>query len=119
VLERDPIVVTTGTTPQPGETLEVTAGDDGWPELESVASALGAAGVIDALVEGGPTLAGGFWRAGLIDRGVWYLAGRVGGGSGRSVFSGLFATLEQARGIEIIDVRRLGTDLRVEFVMED
>lgn len=119
VLERKALVVSTKESSQPGEELIVPARSDGRPDLGVVAATLGEAGFIDVMVECGPTLAGEMWTAGLIDRGVWYLAAKLAGGTGKNVFGRAFRTLSEAGEIEIIDIRKVGADLRVEFVVED
>jgi diaminohydroxyphosphoribosylaminopyrimidine deaminase/5-amino-6-(5-phosphoribosylamino)uracil reductase len=119
VLERKALVVSTKESSQPGEELIVPARSDGRPDLGVVAATLGEAGFIDVMVECGPTLAGEMWTAGLIDRGVWYLAAKLAGGTGKNVFGRAFRTLSEANEIEIIEIRKVGADLRVEFVVED
>jgi diaminohydroxyphosphoribosylaminopyrimidine deaminase/5-amino-6-(5-phosphoribosylamino)uracil reductase len=84
-------------------------------DLANMLDDLGARGVVDLLVEGGPTLAGSFWRQELVDRGVFYVAGALAGGRGHGVFNGDFATIGELRPIEITGVDRIGPDLRVEF----
>ena len=67
------------------------------------------------LVEGGAGISASLWEARLVDHGVWYLAGKVAGGIGSGVFDRPIANISHATDIEIIDVRRVGTDLRVEW----
>jgi diaminohydroxyphosphoribosylaminopyrimidine deaminase/5-amino-6-(5-phosphoribosylamino)uracil reductase len=69
-------------------------------------------------VEGGPGIAGAMWQQGLIDGGVFYLGARLAGGVGRGVFTDSWSTLAYATEIGITDVRRLGADLRVEWVIK-
>jgi diaminohydroxyphosphoribosylaminopyrimidine deaminase/5-amino-6-(5-phosphoribosylamino)uracil reductase len=120
VFGRNPLVVgstTTGAaeTGSHWETALVDPGPDGLPDLAGALRAIGDRGLLDVLVEGGPTLAGALWKQGLVDRGVFYLAGRIAGGTGLAVFDAVFATLEEARTIEIVDVNRLGRDLRIDW----
>ncbi len=119
VFRRNPIVVSSGEIAQPGEELIVPPGQDGRPDLLMAAASLGRAGWVDVMVEGGPTLAGELLAAGLIDRGVWYMASKLAGGIGHTAFNREFRTLSDARRVEIVDVRKVGADLRVEFLMED
>ena len=93
----------------------VAPGVGGWTNLRAAAGALGERGILEVLVEGGPRLAGSLWREGLIDRGVFYLAARMGGGEGWPVMKGVFATLSQAERITIDDVQRVGEDVRVAW----
>ena len=118
LLNRAALIVSDGAVEQPGEVLVVRSDQDGRLNLAGVATSLGELGFIDVLIEAGPTLAAAMWEAGLIDRGVWYMASKVAGGRGRNVFGGAFRTLSDAADIDIIDVRKVGTDLRIEFVME-
>ena len=118
VIERDALVVATSPGTQPGDVLIVDSAPDGRPDLRDMAKSLGGIGLVDVMVEGGPRLAAALWKADLVDRGVWYMAAKVAGGLGRNAFDTEFRTLSKARPIEIVDVREVGNDLRVEFVME-
>ncbi len=114
--ERQPLIVVPVPVEGFAEGRQIVApGRDGLVDLSAAASALGKRGILEVLVEGGPRLAGALWRAGLIDRGVFYLAARMAGGEGLPVMSGPFTTLSDARGIKIEDVRRVGADLRVAW----
>ncbi|HEX2274270.1 MAG TPA: bifunctional diaminohydroxyphosphoribosylaminopyrimidine deaminase/5-amino-6-(5-phosphoribosylamino)uracil reductase RibD [Acidimicrobiales bacterium] len=86
-------------------------------DLGTVLDELGRRGVVQALVEGGPSVAGAFHRAGLVDRYVLYLApALLGGADGRPVLAGEgAATIAEAWRGRIVAVRRLGDDLRVEL----
>jgi diaminohydroxyphosphoribosylaminopyrimidine deaminase/5-amino-6-(5-phosphoribosylamino)uracil reductase len=86
-------------------------------DLGDVLDELGRQGVVQALVEGGPSVAGAFHRAGLVDRYVLYLApALLGGADGRPVLAGEgVATIAEAWRGSIIGVERLGDDLRVEL----
>jgi diaminohydroxyphosphoribosylaminopyrimidine deaminase/5-amino-6-(5-phosphoribosylamino)uracil reductase len=85
-------------------------------ELGDVLDELGRRGVLQAMVEGGPSVAGAFHRAGLVDRYVLYLAPALfGGDDGRPVFSGPGApTVADVWRGSFVSVERLGPDLRVE-----
>jgi len=113
---RDPIVVTTKDQGGPGEALVVPPGPDGLPNLEVTLSSLARMGLLDVLVEGGPSLAGALWQARLVDRGVFYLGGNVAGGLGQPVFASTWPTLSAATPVEIIAVEQLGSDLKVTFL---
>ncbi|MDE0234628.1 MAG: bifunctional diaminohydroxyphosphoribosylaminopyrimidine deaminase/5-amino-6-(5-phosphoribosylamino)uracil reductase RibD [bacterium] len=116
VWDRSSLVV----APQPTDVvppdLQVIApGGEGLVDLVRAARALGEWGLLEVLVEGGPRLAGALWSAGLIDRGVFYMAARVAGGEGLPVMRGAFSTLLDSREVIIEDVQRVGEDLRVEW----
>lgn len=68
-------------------------------------------GCLGVLLEGGPTLAGAFWRAGLIDEVAVAIAPRILG-PGRPPFLGDGpATMAEALPLRETRVRRLGPDL--------
>jgi diaminohydroxyphosphoribosylaminopyrimidine deaminase/5-amino-6-(5-phosphoribosylamino)uracil reductase len=105
-----------GDEPQAAEvvTLPNTAGVD----LDAVIKDLGSRGILDLLVEGGPTLAAQLVAGGLVDRLVVYLAAKLAGGRGTPMIAGVFSTLAAAHPIEIVDVAMLGGDLRVDARLE-
>jgi diaminohydroxyphosphoribosylaminopyrimidine deaminase/5-amino-6-(5-phosphoribosylamino)uracil reductase len=86
-------------------------------DLGEILDQLGARGVLQLLVEGGPTVAQAFHRAGLVDRYVVYLAPALfGGDDARPMFAGPGAPSmgDLWRG-RIRAVRRIGDDLRVDL----
>ncbi len=92
---------------------EVGAGPDGRVDLGALLAALHAKGHTYVLLEGGPTLAGGFLRAGLVDRVVAHLAPTLLG-AGLPALSGTgIGTLADAVPLEVVDVSRSGADVRV------
>lgn len=115
--ERRPLVLAPGPLEAPGEVV-VVPGAEG-VDLPAGLAALGVRGIVDLLVEGGPTLTGSLWRAGLVDRGVFYLGALVGGGAGLPALAGAFATLGAARAVEIVSAGPVGPDLRVEFLVKE
>lgn len=115
IWERNPIVVTTREG-GPGDALVVPPGPDGLPDLEMTLSSLARLGLLEVLVEGGPSLAGALWQARLVDRGVFYLGATVAGGLGQPVFASTWPTLSAATPVEIIAVEQLGSDLKVTFL---
>ena len=85
-------------------------------DLGGVLDELGRRGVLQAMVEGGATVAGDFHRAGLVDRYVLYLAPAFfGGDDARALFAGAgAATIEDLWRGRLLSVERLGEDLRLE-----
>jgi diaminohydroxyphosphoribosylaminopyrimidine deaminase/5-amino-6-(5-phosphoribosylamino)uracil reductase len=63
-------------------------------------------------LEGGARLAGAFWDAGLVDRVVGYLAPSFLG-AGAPALSGSAATIGDQRPVEITDLTRIGSDIRI------
>jgi diaminohydroxyphosphoribosylaminopyrimidine deaminase / 5-amino-6-(5-phosphoribosylamino)uracil reductase len=85
--------------------------------LPAVLEELGRRGVLQLMVEGGPTVAAAFHRAGLIDRYVIYLAPALfGGDDARPLFTGGGApTIDELWRGRLLSVERLGDDLRVDL----
>jgi diaminohydroxyphosphoribosylaminopyrimidine deaminase/5-amino-6-(5-phosphoribosylamino)uracil reductase len=111
---RHPVVVASTEIGIPsGDLLVVEGGRH--PDPRAACVALAGIGLLDLLLEGGPTLAGEWWRAGVVTRGVTYIAGLLGAGSGIQPFGGDFATLADANVVTITGVRSLGADLRVDY----
>ena len=116
--ERSPLVVSTTERDLPGGELVLVEGD-GRPDPMATCRALAARGLLDVMVEGGPTLAGEWWRAGVIARGVAYVGARIAGGRGIPPLEGVFPSIEAAEVASVRDVRSLGGDVRIEFVVRD
>jgi len=114
VAGHDPLRVVLGRIP-PGAAVLPALELEG--DLGSVLDELGRRHVLQALVEGGATVAGDFHRAGLVDRYVVYLAPALAGGDdGRPLLAGPgAATIDEVWRGRIVSVDRLGDDLRVEL----
>jgi diaminohydroxyphosphoribosylaminopyrimidine deaminase/5-amino-6-(5-phosphoribosylamino)uracil reductase len=83
--------------------------------LRSLLRELGAAGIQNVLIEGGPTLAWSAVDEGVVDRVVLYLAPKlIGGTDAPGVLGGPgIATITDAMPLEIRSIERLGEDLKV------
>lgn len=110
---RDPLRVVLGRAPE-GARVHPALEMDG--DLGQILDLLGRRGVVQAMVEGGASVAGDFHRAGLVDRYVVYLAPALfGGDDGRPLFAGPgAATIAEVWRGRIVSVDRVGDDLRVE-----
>ena len=64
-------------------------------------------------LEGGPTLAGAFVHAGVVDRVVAYLAPALLGAGPAALADAGVATVSRAVRLDIDDVTRVGSDLRI------
>jgi diaminohydroxyphosphoribosylaminopyrimidine deaminase/5-amino-6-(5-phosphoribosylamino)uracil reductase len=108
----DPLRVVLGAAP-PDARVHPCLELDG--DLGDVLDQLGSKGIVQLLVEGGPTVAGAFHRAGLVDTYVVYLAPAFAGGDdGRPLFTGAGApTVEDLWRGRTTDVQALGPDLRI------
>jgi len=114
VFERDPIVYSPAAVGLPGEVHALPG--DGGVDLAAMVADLGGRGIVDLLVEGGPTVAGAMTRRGLVDRFVFYLAGSIAGGIGRPMLAGAFESLGDLRPVRVTSVAHVGPDLRIEAV---
>lgn len=113
-LPRQPVRVVLGSAPEGAKVhpaLELNG------DLGEVLDELGRRDVLQVLVEGGAAVAQAFHRAGLVDRYVLYLAPALfGGDDARGVFAGEgAATIDDLWRGEIVDVRKVGPDLRVDL----
>ena len=72
-----------------------------------------------ALLEGGPTLAGAFLAAGLVDEVVGYVAPALLGAGPAALGPAGVATLAQAHHLELVDVTRIGPDVRITAVPKE
>lgn len=74
------------------EVVPVAVGETGNLSVTAVLRELGARGLTRVLVEGGGMLAAGLMQGGLVDRLVWFRAGKVIGGDGVPAIAGFGLT---------------------------
>jgi diaminohydroxyphosphoribosylaminopyrimidine deaminase/5-amino-6-(5-phosphoribosylamino)uracil reductase len=104
-----------------GATVEVigenrAGGDASGVDLGEVLAQLGRRGVLQAVVEGGPTLHGSLLDAGLVDRIVAYVAPVVLGAGGRAGYGiDPGPTLGAAARYRLVRVEPFGDDVRLEY----
>ncbi|MFI1196548.1 bifunctional diaminohydroxyphosphoribosylaminopyrimidine deaminase/5-amino-6-(5-phosphoribosylamino)uracil reductase RibD [Micromonospora sp. NPDC020750] len=92
---------------------QVGAGPDGRVDLPALLAELHRRGVRAVLLEGGPSLAGAFLSAGLVDRVVGYVAPRLLGAGPTALADAGVTTIADAIDLEITDVTQIGPDLRI------
>lgn len=96
------------------ETVAVAANGTG-VDLDDVTALLGREGVLGALLEGGGTLLGAALDARVVQRLVAYVAPALLGPAGVAAFRIAGAeTLSDMQRLQLIDVRRVGDDVRIE-----
>lgn len=117
---RDPILYVPSAASQTpaGGTVVVAGHSPSTVDLETMLDDLGRRGVVDLLVEGGPTVAAAFLDQGLIDHLVVYLGAKLAGGAGAAMFTDAFATIADARPVTLEGMRRVGPDLRLDLTIE-
>ncbi len=112
--DRDPIIYAPRPMAgKPGCEIVVAAGPGG-VDLAAVAKDLADRGMLEVLVDGGPTLATSFINGGLADEITLYFGAKLAVGSGLPMLTGPFATLADAAAVEIVEVAKLGTDIRID-----
>jgi len=112
VFSREPLVYAPAPIDVRGEVV-VMPGKDG-VDLGSAIADMGKRDIVDLLCEGGPGLAAALLRADLVDRLILYLGGSLAMGAGRPLIDGVFASVGEARRVDITGVTRLGPDLRID-----
>lgn len=115
IWEREPIVVSAIERSIPSGELVVVEGSEGGVDLEDMLERLPELGILDLMVEGGATIAGGLWALDLVDAGVSYVGASIAGGRGQGMFDGAFETLTQARPVRILSVQQVGPDVRIDW----
>jgi diaminohydroxyphosphoribosylaminopyrimidine deaminase/5-amino-6-(5-phosphoribosylamino)uracil reductase len=95
---------------------DVGAGPDGRVDLHALLDRLYARGVRGALLEGGPTLAGVFLAAGLVDEVIGYVAPKLLGAGPAALGPAGVTGIDAAIELELVDVTRVGPDLRLVAV---
>ena len=94
-------------------TWVVEPGPGGRVDLHELAKALFERGVRHVLLEGGPTLAGAFLAAGLVDRVVAYLAPALLGAGPAALGDAGISTIADALRLDVVDVTMVGPDVRL------
>jgi diaminohydroxyphosphoribosylaminopyrimidine deaminase/5-amino-6-(5-phosphoribosylamino)uracil reductase len=79
-----------------------------------VLAALAAREVRHVLLEGGPTLAGAFVAAGLVDAVRWYVAPALLGAGPAALGDAGMSTISEALRLTVTDVTRVGADVRID-----
>lgn len=100
----------------PGEVeIQPVPSESGVSSLVTASTFLGERGMLDVLVESGPTLVGAFVEAQLIDRLIVYMAPRLLGPNGAPAVAGLkIPSITDAPDLRFTTVRRVGADIRLE-----
>ncbi|MEH6389906.1 MAG: bifunctional diaminohydroxyphosphoribosylaminopyrimidine deaminase/5-amino-6-(5-phosphoribosylamino)uracil reductase RibD [Pseudomonas profundi] len=82
-------------------------------DLDALLRELASRGCNEVLVESGAGLSGAFYRAGLVDELVVYMAPRLLGSRGRPLVELPFDSMSEAQDLDIIDMRAVGRDWRI------
>ena len=70
------------------------------------------------LVEAGASLSGAFFRLGLVDELIVYVAPKVMGSAARALFDVPLRFMDEALPVRFTDVRSVGRDIRITAVPE-
>lgn len=99
-----------------GAKVEVVAPAPGGVDLAESLTVLARHGVLQALVEGGATVHGALWAAGLVDRLVVYVGATVLGAAAPPALAWPGpATIADATRLTLSDVTTLGPDVRLTY----
>lgn len=93
-------------------------GQQGHIQLAELLKELAKRGCNEILVEAGAGLAGAFFRQGLVDEMVIYMAPKVMGSSARGLFDLPLSIMDEALPIRFVDVRNIGRDIKIVAVPE-
>ncbi|WP_327335948.1 bifunctional diaminohydroxyphosphoribosylaminopyrimidine deaminase/5-amino-6-(5-phosphoribosylamino)uracil reductase RibD [Streptomyces sp. NBC_01324] len=85
-------------------------------DLPALLAALHGRGIRSVLLEGGPTLAGAFVAAGVVDRIVGYLAPVLLGAGPAALADAGIPTISKALRLQMTETVRIGPDLRITAV---
>lgn len=88
---------------------------------QAALASLFTADVQHVLLEGGPTLAAQFVRAGLVDRVIWYVAPALLGQGASALPDIGIGNIDAALRLRVLEVNRVGPDIRIDadFQWED
>ncbi|BCJ67905.1 bifunctional diaminohydroxyphosphoribosylaminopyrimidine deaminase/5-amino-6-(5-phosphoribosylamino)uracil reductase RibD [Polymorphospora rubra] len=95
---------------------EVGADGVGRVDLPALLAALDRRGVRSVLLEGGPTLAGAFLAAGLVDRVIGYVAPKLLGAGPTALSGAGVTTIAEIIELDFVDITQVGPDLRFTAV---
>ena len=97
-----------------GASIHVVGIQDDGVDLAAVIAKLAQLEINDVLVEAGPTLAGSMLSSGLLDELVIYQAPHIMGSETRGMFTTPdWLSIKQRMNVEIVDVRKVGADIRI------
>jgi len=100
-----------------GAKVETVPSAPGGVDLSHALAVLGGHGVLQAMVEGGPTVNGALLAAGLVDRLVVYVGAALLGAEGAPAFAGPSpATIAHATRLSLRGATTLGDDVRLDYV---
>ncbi|MFC9244005.1 bifunctional diaminohydroxyphosphoribosylaminopyrimidine deaminase/5-amino-6-(5-phosphoribosylamino)uracil reductase RibD [Streptomyces sp. NPDC057136] len=85
-------------------------------DIEALLGALHARDIRSVLLEGGPTLAGAFVAAGMVDKVVGYLAPVLLGAGPAALADAGISTISRALRLDVTETERIGPDLRITAV---
>ncbi|MFI6762105.1 bifunctional diaminohydroxyphosphoribosylaminopyrimidine deaminase/5-amino-6-(5-phosphoribosylamino)uracil reductase RibD [Micromonospora sp. NPDC050417] len=94
-------------------TAEVGATKEDRVDLDALMTGLYQRGVRAVLLEGGPTLAGAFLAAGLVDKVVGYVAPKLLGAGPAALADAGPRTISEVIDLEFVDITQVGPDLRI------
>jgi diaminohydroxyphosphoribosylaminopyrimidine deaminase/5-amino-6-(5-phosphoribosylamino)uracil reductase len=102
-----------------GAELLAVATEQGRCDIGFLLDELSGRGIVQLLVEGGPTVISSFLKHRLADEICVYIAPRILGGSGIFDVSQTMAELTAGVGLHYVDIKRFGEDVRISGLLKD
>jgi diaminohydroxyphosphoribosylaminopyrimidine deaminase/5-amino-6-(5-phosphoribosylamino)uracil reductase len=97
-----------------GAVVQTVESEMGRVSIKAMLEDLAKRNVLSLLLEGGPTIAGAFASADLIDKYVFYIAPKLLGDEGLPAIKGWTAqSIDMARELDRVSVEEVGEDIRV------
>ncbi|MGW6569797.1 bifunctional diaminohydroxyphosphoribosylaminopyrimidine deaminase/5-amino-6-(5-phosphoribosylamino)uracil reductase RibD [Streptomyces sp. NPDC054975] len=100
------------------ETWRLPRAPGGGLDIAALLASLHQQGVRSVLLEGGPTLAGAFVRAGAVDQVVGYLAPVLLGAGPNALADAGITTITDALRLDVTETVRIGSDLRITATLK-
>ncbi|MDT9692320.1 bifunctional diaminohydroxyphosphoribosylaminopyrimidine deaminase/5-amino-6-(5-phosphoribosylamino)uracil reductase RibD [Streptomyces sp. P9(2023)] len=100
------------------ETWRLSRAPGGGLDIPELLAALHQQGVRSVLLEGGPTLAGAFVRAGAVDQVVGYLAPVLLGAGPNALADAGITTITEALRLDVTETVRIGSDIRITATLK-
>ena len=115
IWRRNPIVVSAYPVELPTGELIVVQGSDSGVDLVEAMDRLGDLGLLTIFVEGGGSIASSLMARDRVDVGLLHFGAKFGLGVGTPLFTGSFATIDDARPVDVVSAQIFGGDVEIRW----